>query len=468
MDGDPLIRGLARTRAVRGLLGTAAVAALLTGLTGTPASGAAAAATGSITGLAGKCVDVAGGSSANGTAVQLYDCNGSAAQQWTVGSDGTIRALGKCLDVASGGTADGTPVQLYDCNGTAAQQWAVPAARDIVNPQANKCLDVAGNNSANGTRLQIWTCTGAANQKWSAPAGDTPPPPAPGAMAVAPYLYNGWGSPPNPTTVMNATGVKWFTLAFVLSNGYCNPQWDGGRPLTGGVDQQTIATVRAAGGDVIPSFGGWSGNKLESSCGSAGELAAAYQKVINAYGLKAIDIDIEAAAYDSPAVQQRTVDALKTVKANNPGIKVYITFGTGQNGPDGSLIGRAAASGLTVDSWTIMPFNFGGAGQNMGQLTVRAAEGLKTAVKNAYGYSDDQAYRRTGISSMNGITDNNETVTVADFRTILAYAQQRHLARLTFWSVNRDRPCTGGGADSCSGVAQQPWDFTRVLAAYTG
>ncbi|MFC8203895.1 lectin [[Kitasatospora] papulosa] len=452
---------------VRGVLAALAVTAtLLTGLSAAPAS-AAATATGPITGLAGKCVDVAGGAVANGTAVQLYDCNGTAAQQWTVGADGTIRALGKCLDVASGGTADGTKVQLWDCNGSAAQQWATPAARDIVNPQADKCLDVSGGSSANSTRLQIWTCTGAANQKWTAPSagGETP---GPGAMAVAPYLYNGWGSPPSPTTVMNATGVKWFTLAFVLSNGYCNPQWDGNRPLTGGVDQQTVNTVRAAGGDVIPSFGGWSGNKLESSCSSAGELAAAYQKVINAYGLKAIDIDIEAAAYDSPVVQQRTVDALKTVKAANPGIKVYVTFGTGQNGPDSSLIGKAAASGLTVDSWTIMPFNFGGAGQNMGTLTVRAAEGLKTAVKNAYGYSDDQAYRHTGISSMNGVTDNGETVTVADFRTILGYAQQRHLARLTFWSVNRDRPCTGGGADTCSGVSQQPWDFTRVLASYTG
>ncbi|UXX92033.1 lectin [Streptomyces sp. AD2-2] len=120
-----------------------------------------------IKGLAGKCVDVNGANSANGTAVQLYDCNGSAAQQWTVGSDGTIRALGKCLDVASGGTADGTKVQLYDCNGSAAQKWAVSSANDIVNPQANKCLDVTGNNSANGTPLQIWTCSGGANQKWT-------------------------------------------------------------------------------------------------------------------------------------------------------------------------------------------------------------------------------------------------------------------------------------------------------------
>jgi len=451
----------------RPLVAAVSVAALTLSaglLAATPAS----AATGTITGLGGKCLDVAGASSADGTAVQLYDCNGTAAQQWTVGTDGTIRALGKCLDVTGSSTADGAKLQLWTCSGAANQKWTVSAARDIVGTQANKCLDATGNSSANGTRAQIWTCSGAANQKWTAPAagGDNPPTSSP--LAVAPYLYNGWGSPPSPTTITNATGVKNFTLAFVLSNGYCNPQWDGGRALTGGVDQQTINTVRANGGEVIPSFGGYSGNKLESSCSSAGELAAAYQKVISAYALKAIDIDIEADAYSNGTVQQRTVDALKTVKANNPGIKVYITIGTGQSGPDTSLINRAHNSGLTVDAWAIMPFDFGGAGQNMGNLTVQAAEGLKNALKSAYGYSDDTAYRDMGISSMNGITDNNETVTVADFRTILAYAQQHHLARLTFWSANRDRPCTGGPADSCSGVSQANWDYTRVFSAYTG
>lgn len=292
--------------------------------------------------------------------------------------------------------------------------------------------------------------------------------PAATSPAVAPYLYNGWGNPPSPTTITQATGVKSFTLAFILSNGYCNPQWDGSRPLTGGVDQRTITTIRNGGGDAIPSFGGYSGNKLESSCSSASELAAAYQKVIDAYALKVIDIDIEAAAYDSPTVQQRTVDALKTVKSRNPGLKVHITIGTGQSGPDTSLIKRAATSGLSADSWTIMPFDFDGGSQNMGTLTLRAAEGLKTALKQAYGYSDDQAYRTMGISSMNGVTDQNEKVTVADFRTILGYAQQHHLARLTFWSANRDRPCTGGDSESCSGVSQAAWDYTRVFTQYTG
>ncbi|MFE1930906.1 ricin-type beta-trefoil lectin domain protein [Streptomyces sp. NPDC059474] len=75
---------LLRRPAVRGILGAASVAALLTGLTSAPAHGAVAA-TGQITGVGGKCVDVAGANSANGTPIQLYDCNGSAAQQWTVG-----------------------------------------------------------------------------------------------------------------------------------------------------------------------------------------------------------------------------------------------------------------------------------------------------------------------------------------------------------------------------------------------
>ena len=126
--------------------------------------------TGRITGLGGKCVDVAGANTANGTPVQLWDCNGTGAQNWTIGTDGTIRALGKCMDVSGGGTANGTKVQLWDCNGTGAQQWRISAANDIVNPQSNRCLDATGVSSANGTRLQIWDCTGGANQKWAVPA----------------------------------------------------------------------------------------------------------------------------------------------------------------------------------------------------------------------------------------------------------------------------------------------------------
>jgi chitosanase len=139
---------------------------------------ASAATAGPITGLGGRCIDVAGATSANGTAVQLYDCNGSSAQQWSVGNaDGSIGALGKCMDVANGSTTNGAKIQLYDCNATGAQKWTVSNGA-LVNTGSGKCLDVTGKSSANGTRLQIWTCTNASNQTWSVSGGTTPTTPA--------------------------------------------------------------------------------------------------------------------------------------------------------------------------------------------------------------------------------------------------------------------------------------------------
>ncbi|ROP31986.1 PQQ-dependent sugar dehydrogenase [Couchioplanes caeruleus] len=131
--------------------------------------GAGTARTGAIRGLAGKCLDVAGGSPADGTKIQLYTCNGTAAQTWTVSPESTIKALGKCLDVAGGGTANGTRAQLHTCNGTGAQAWSARTDGTIRNPQSGRCLDVSANNPADGQQIHIWDCHGAANQKWVLP-----------------------------------------------------------------------------------------------------------------------------------------------------------------------------------------------------------------------------------------------------------------------------------------------------------
>ncbi len=130
---------------------------------------ATGARTGPITGIGGKCVDVSGANTADGTKIQLWTCNGTAAQRWTVSADSTIRALGKCMDVKGGGTANGTIVQLWTCNGTGAQQWLPQSGGTIRNPQSGRCLDASGNSSADGTQLHIWDCHTGANQKWILP-----------------------------------------------------------------------------------------------------------------------------------------------------------------------------------------------------------------------------------------------------------------------------------------------------------
>ncbi|MGW2398102.1 alpha-N-acetylglucosaminidase [Kitasatospora sp. NPDC001664] len=123
---------------------------------------------GPVTGSSGKCVDVTGGNSADGTALQLYTCNGTAAQTWAVPGDGTLRAKGKCMDVRNGAVTPGTVVQLYGCNGTPAQSWTYRAAdRTLRNLKSGLCLDASGGGTADGTALIVWTCTANANQRWT-------------------------------------------------------------------------------------------------------------------------------------------------------------------------------------------------------------------------------------------------------------------------------------------------------------
>lgn len=320
-----------------------------------------------------------------------------------------------------------------------------------------RARDAAGNLSAASNSLAVTTNAGT---------------PSTNFKQAAPYLYLGWGDPPAVSTVMSSTGIKWFTMAFILSSGGCNPAWDGSRPLTGGNDQSVINSVRAAGGDIVPSIGGWSGNKLGPNCSTAEALAGAYQQVINAYGLKAIDVDIENTdEFENEVVQDRILNALRIVKANNPGLRTIITFGTSTTGPTSwgnRLIERASALGANIDVFTIMPFDFGG-GANMYQNTVNATEGLKTKLKSTFGWDDATAYAHIGISGMNGLSDQQELTSPATWTQIRDWSNSHHIARLAFWSVNRDRPCAGGGVVSnCSGISQTNWQFTSITAGFTG
>jgi hypothetical protein len=132
-------------------------------------TGTSGGTTGPVTGYDGLCMDVRGANSADFTPVQVYNCNGSSAQQWTVVEAGsTLRALGRCLDIAGGGTADGTTVDLYDCNDTGAQVFMPQSDGALYNPQSGKCLDDTGYGGS-GTQLQIWDCSGNANQQWTLP-----------------------------------------------------------------------------------------------------------------------------------------------------------------------------------------------------------------------------------------------------------------------------------------------------------
>ncbi len=130
-----------------------------------PGGGSAGAVS---SGVAGKCLDDFAAGTANGTIADLYDCNGTAAQRWTV-SNNTLQINGKCLDVTAGATTNGAPVELWDCNGGGNQVWLQGANNSLVNPASGRCLDDPGFSTTNGVQLDIWDCNGGANQHWNLP-----------------------------------------------------------------------------------------------------------------------------------------------------------------------------------------------------------------------------------------------------------------------------------------------------------
>ena len=155
----------------RRLLSVLAAVALLSGLGAAVtqhARAATAGATGPIIGYQGLCLDDRAASTTNFNPIQVYTCNGTNAQQWTVESNNTLQVLGKCLDVNAAGTANGTTVDLYDCNGTGAQTWVPQSNGALLNPNSGKCLDDTGFGGS-GTQAQIWSCTGGTNQRWTLP-----------------------------------------------------------------------------------------------------------------------------------------------------------------------------------------------------------------------------------------------------------------------------------------------------------
>ena len=116
------------------------------------------------------CIDVRSASNAAGTPIQIYGCNSTNAQSWTVVAAGsTLRILGDCLTDSGAGTTSGTPIVLEPCNGTASQVWEPQSDGALYNTQSGMCPDDPDATTTPGTQLQIYTCNQTNAQNWTIP-----------------------------------------------------------------------------------------------------------------------------------------------------------------------------------------------------------------------------------------------------------------------------------------------------------
>lgn len=146
---------------------------------------------------------------------------------------------------------------------------------------------------------------------------------------VAPYMYAGWGNPQDPATMIAETGVRCFTIAFVLDRGHCTPGWETATvttALTRGPDAALIRGIRAHGGGVIPSSGGGADRtSLENRCPTARVPAHAYGTIVKTLAVHALDIDLEGDAEATAAVRTKVLRAVTMLHHRHPHVRVIFT-----------------------------------------------------------------------------------------------------------------------------------------------
>jgi hypothetical protein len=319
-------------------------------------------------------------------------------------------------------------------------------------------------------------------------AAPTAPPQALPRHVYSPY-FETWTTD-GITATANASGVRYFTLAFVetTSKTSCTLAWDGVRtdPVSGGKYLSDIASLRALGGDVVASFGGWSadqgGTEIGDSCKSVDSIFSAYRDFVTQYKLSRLDMDIEGRSLTKTDGIDRRNQAIKKLQdwaaANSWPLTISYTLPTSAQGLEASglaVLQNAKTNGVRIDIVQPMVFDYyDRVTTNMGAAAQSALLGVRSQLEGVDpGQTDAQYWSRIGATIMNGIDDypkKTEVTTLADAQSLLGFAQSKGMAVLSMWAIQRDNGnCPGvGGANDCSGIAQPTWGFSQILNPFTG
>ena len=286
-----------------------------------------------------------------------------------------------------------------------------------------------------------------------------------------------------------ASGAKFLSLAFLQTPaaGSCVANWNGDttQPISHAIFGGDIAAIQAGGGNVIPSFGGYTADttdtEIADSCTDVGAIARVYESLITTYHVSRIDMDVEANSLTNSAGIDRRNKAIALTEAWAAAHHQQIQFSytipsaaTGLTAPGLAVLQNAIADGARIDTVNAMTFDYYyGTPQDMLADTETAGAGLFSQLQTLYpGVSARRLWHMVGVTEMPGIDDfgPDETFTTADAAPLLQWADQQGIGFLSFWALQRDNgSCPGTqGAGACSGVAQDQWFFSHVFEPFTG
>lgn len=285
----------------------------------------------------------------------------------------------------------------------------------------------------------------------------------------SPYLDVTLANPPDLAALATRIGIRQVVLAFITDSGGCTPAWGGYAEdaLDSAFNDRLLAQVaelRRLGGDVMVSFGGPIGPELASSCPNPGALKAQYRKVIDLYGLRKIDFDIEGAEEERLDALQQRARVLAELQDERPGLQIWLTLPAS---PDGLSEARRNIVRLFLDAGVDLT------GVNLMEMrgSERAAATLVAVLHTLLPHkSRAQLWRMVGITPMIGRNEGDDQLfTLNDAQRLLAWAQKRDIGMLGIWSVARDHACVDNNSavsPECSSIPQADYAFSTLLQAF--
>ena len=256
---------------------------------------------------------------------------------------------------------------------------------------------------------------------------------------VAPYVDMSNSQEGVLNTAISSHGLRAFTAAFAIGEG-CSDIWGdtlpiGSDPTIGG----EISSAKAAGASVIVSSGGSGGEPISFTCTTQSTIDAAYQAIINDYGTDDLDFDIEGAAIADTAGIDRTFQAMKDLKASNPGLVWSVTVPVLPSGLDYNgtgLLQDAQNMGVTIPLVNVMAMDYYQGNIEMGNAAISAAENTLNQMKAVNG---SYSYANVGITPMIGVNDDGSTFTLADASSVASWASSNGIGQARLL-VGRSRP----------------------------
>jgi hypothetical protein len=279
-------------------------------------------------------------------------------------------------------------------------------------------------------------------------------------------------------SVVQTTGQKYYTLAFITGNG-CNAAWAGTILLNQTSTylphlNSDISYIRSQGGDVIISFGGEAGQELAQTCSSSSSLQAQYQAVINQYSATHLDFDIEGGEQGDSTTYDRRDIALAALQAANPGLTISFTLPSATTGllsDSLGLLNNAVSHGVNFNVVNLMTMDYGSADSQMGQESINAANGLHSELQSIFpSKTSSQLWAMVGITPMIGQNSPGEIFSLSNASQVLSFAQSNKIGELAFWEVPRDNgTCAGSttASDTCSGVSQSSYQYTGIFKPFS-